>query len=300
MSFKIICSTDLVLLEYLVHKEFPDCAGPIPIDNPFEDRQKFIGQSFLDTALNNKRKCYLCKNLEIFISAEKYWDSLLSGKFCKTNNLILAVDKLDSRTKFTKLFKNVTINPDLSKIKITSVLPELRALNSSQCLELFENCGKSFTRLYNEFTKIDLYASARDLDISEAYTELCNASLLPQKADDNVFNLVEDIVNKNVKSILNKLYVLDKTDFDFGLLVNLYNTFRMLYIYEECVARNTLANSGLTPFNIKTVSKFHGRYSRAQLLGILRFLQKLDIEIKQGLISSEYALDYMIVGVLSS
>ena len=37
MSFKIICSTDLVLLEYLVHKEFPDCTGPIPIDNPFED-----------------------------------------------------------------------------------------------------------------------------------------------------------------------------------------------------------------------------------------------------------------------
>ena len=100
--------------------------------------------------------------------------------------------------------------------------------------------------------------------------------------------------------VYKKLYLLNKTEFDFGLLVNLYNTFRMLYIYEECTANNALANSGLTAFNIKTVSKFHNRYTKQQLLGILRFLQKVDIGIKQGLLSADYALDYMIVGVLSS
>lgn len=299
MSFKIICSDDLILLEYLVHLEFPNCEGPIPIDDPFQNRQKFIGQSFLTTA-GSKRKCYLCKNPEVFISAEQYWNNLLSGKFCKTNDLVLAVDKLDSRTKFAKTFKSSVITPDITKIKITSVLPEVKVLTKDQYTQLFSNCGQSFTKLYNEFNKIKCYAEAREISVSEAYNELNLVGFLPQSVDDNVFSLVEDIVSKNAKNILTKLSVLDKTEFDFSLLVNLYNTFRMLYIYEECVARNTLANSGLTPFNIKVVSKFHGKYSRAQLLGIMRFLQKLDTEIKQGVISSDYALDYMIVGVLSS
>lgn len=297
-NFKIICSTDSKLVEYLIHKDYPACSSLLNIEDPFTDRHKFSGKSFLN--VTNESKYYICKNLDIFLSAEDYWDSLLSGKFCKNHYLFLVVDKLDSRTKFSKKFKNVTINPDITKLNILDILPDAEILNTSQYTELFKNCGQSFDKTCLELNKIKLYAESQNINCAIAYKELYNQNILAQSVDDNIFNLVEDIINKNSSNIYKKLYVLDKREFDFGLLVNLYNTFRMLYIYEECAANNALANSGLTAFNIKTVSKFHNRYTKPQLLGILRFLQKIDMGIKQGQLSSDYALDYMIVGVLSS
>lgn len=297
-NFRIICSTDSKLINYLIHKDYPDCTHLYNIEDPFTDRQKFNSKSFLTTG--NESKYYICKNLDIFLNAEDYWDSLLSGKFCKNNYLFLVVDKLDSRTKFSKKFKTLTVIPDVTKLHVLDVLPEAEVLNDSQYMELFKNCGQSFDKTYLELDKIKLYAESQNINYAIAYKELYSQNILAQSVDDNIFNLVEDIINKNIQSIYKKLYILDKTEFDFGLLVNLYNTFRMLYIYEECAANNALANSGLTAFNIKTVSKFHNRYTKQQLLGILRFLQKIDIGIKQGMLSADYALDYMIVGALSS
>ena len=297
-NFRIICSTDSKLVDYLIHKDYPTCTRLFNIEDPFTDIQKFNSKSFLTTT--NEPKYYVCKNLEVFLDAEDYWDNLLSGKFCKSNYLFLVVDKLDSRTKFTKKFKTLTITPDITKLNILDILPELEALNTSQYIELFKNCGQSLDKTYLEFNKIKLYAESQNINCAIAYKELKSQNILAQSVDDNIFNLVEDIVNKDIQSIYKKLYVLSKNEFDFSLLVNLYNTFRMLYIYEECAANNALANSGLTAFNIKTVAKFHNKYSKQQLLGILRFLQKIDIGIKQGTLSSDYALDYMIVGALSS
>ena len=297
-NFRIICSTDSKLVEYLIHKDYPECTRLLNIEDPFIDRQRFNSKSFLTTA--NESKYYICKNLDAFLNAEDHWDNLLSGKFCKNNYLFLIVDKLDSRTKFTKKFKTLTVIPDVTKLVVLDILPELEVLNTSQYNELFKNCGQSFDKTLLEFNKVKLYAESQNINCAVAYKELKSQNVLAQSVDDNIFNLVEDLINKDIQNIYKKLFVLDKTEFDFGLLVNLYNTFRMLYIYEECVANNALANSGLTAFNIKTISKFHNRYTKQQLLGILKFLQKIDIGIKQGTLSADYALDYMIVGALSS
>lgn len=299
-TFKIICCDDPVLLEFYIHSEFPDYTKISYIDDPFASRQLFIGKSFLTISNDSSLVCYICKNQDVFLSAEKYWDSLLNDTFSKKHLLLLVVDKIDSRTKFSKKFKSDTITLDASKFNICAVLPAAKALKKEQLTDMFNNCGQSFTKLKSEFDKVIKFADYSHLSVQNAYDELIQNNALTSSVDDNVFNLVEDIINKDIKSVSKKLYILDKTEFDFSLLVNLYNTLRNLYMYEECIARGTLNTSGLSTFTIKNVAKFHNKYTKTQLIGILRFLQKIDTGIKSGTLSSDYALDYMIVGVLSS
>jgi DNA polymerase III delta subunit len=299
-NFVIIVNNDQELLYHYLAKTFNEHYnnGINFIDDPFANRQVFNSKSILLQSRANS--CYVCTNVDLFVKAEKYWDALINGSFCRDKILCLAIPTLDNRTKFAKKFKSNTIVLDSAKFNITDVLATAAVLKKAYYTELFENCSKNFTKLKSELSKVINYANSVNITADTAYEYLKATDTLVKSADDNIFELISDIVAKNTSKVISKLSILDKTDFDFGLLVNLYNTFRSLYIYEECLTNGTLNNSGLSMFNIKTSAKFHGLYSKTQLIGILKFLQKIDIGIKQGTLSSDYALDYMIVGVLSS
>lgn len=298
-NFIIILNEDLKLIEYIISTNYGSrYNGYILLEDPIKNRAIFTSKSFLNTS--NDKRVYLCKDITCISQNESYWDSLLSGKFCNGNILIVTTDKLDARTKFAKLFKKVSVAIDPTKLDPVQIYPELSKLNKTQRETLFFICNNNFTQLFYEFDKIRNYAEFNNINLKDAYTVLSLANNLPVKADDNVFNLIDDVLLKNNSAVYMKLHTLGKTEFDFSLLVNLYNTFRKLYIYEECTAQNRIGNSGLSVFDIKVIAKYHNLFNKSQLIYILKFLQDIDFKIKSGTLSTEYALDYMLAGVLNS
>ena len=101
-NFKIIIGNDPKLIEYLIRTNLPSHLGPVAIEDPIQNRQLFIGKSFL---ANNNPTCYVTTNLEVIQKSEQYWADLQNNKFCGKHSLWLITDKLDSRTKFAKQFK---------------------------------------------------------------------------------------------------------------------------------------------------------------------------------------------------
>ncbi|MEG0163852.1 DNA polymerase III subunit delta [Anaerorhabdus sp.] len=244
----------------------------------------------------NKKKTVILNNPS-FLSTQKSLndhDSEILEKYLKNPSLdadlIFYGDiTLDKRKKLVKLVQSscrVFQFERLSTAEFNSYVSKQIAQNHVQVTsegkaELLNRLPNDLENFHSELEKMALYGNELD---KEAITKLISRPL-----DEDVFHLVNDVVNRNMKSALHlwdDLYMLNKDP--IYLVALLASQFRLLYQvrtyldmgYHEKEIQKELK---VHPFRVtKAIESLRG-LSKERCLEILNSLAELDQSFKMGL-----------------
>ena len=163
---------------------------------------------------------------------------------------------------------------------------------------LINRVGDNLYVLENEINKLKIYKN-NDLEITnEDIFEVTTKSI-----NTDIFNLIDNIVNKNIDEALTNYYELIKIGEEpIKILVLLANQFRLMYQVKE------LSKKGYRIYDImdlldqkqypiqKAIQKGYN-YDSKLLLEYLNKLSELDINIKTGKIDKNIGLELFILDI---
>ncbi|WP_125590664.1 DNA polymerase III subunit delta [Companilactobacillus jidongensis] len=249
-----------------------------------------------------------------FLTAEKVKSSVdqnvdLLNRYIQnpTPSTILVVfatyPKLDARKKIVKQLKKIAVNIDANQMESHLLVKTIRELLqsdgykiSNDALELLINKTQgNYSQIINQMDKLKLYAlQSKEIDAS-AVNEL-----VPQSLDDNVFELMNQILGKNVYQAeeLYHQFLLQKID-PILLVAIIMSQLRTL------IQTKVLSSRGLTeatiaknlkvhPYRVKMTLKQSRNMGIPQLTEMFDAIVNLDYQIKSGQGDKELLFDLFI------
>lgn len=79
----------------------------------------------------------------------------------------------------------------------------------------------------------------------------------------------------------------------FAILTNLYNNARAVYQVQTCKSINIEKSTGLNNWQIRNAKECVGRFSDRDLEILMRWVQRIESDIKQGKLDEVIAIDYL-------
>lgn len=246
---------------------------------------------YLDTyGLFNEKKAVWLKNAT-FLTANKSeieQNIELLSKYINNPNLdnilIISCTKADSKKNIVKLIKKnmkcLDISLDLNKFikeKTSGYKISPNTINY-----LIDILGSDFERINNELDKL--------MSLTYSKKEITNSDIdkiVIKKIDNNIFDLIDAIMNKNKeKSLLIYNNMVNYGEDVFKIMIALANQIRL--IYQVKVLKN-LSNEEIYNIlklkNIKQVVAIRykiDKYKESELLNYLHKLSLMDEELKMG------------------
>ncbi|APX73016.1 DNA polymerase III subunit delta [Companilactobacillus allii] len=212
-------------------------------------------------------------------------------------------DKLDARKKVVKQLKKLATNVDASQMDsyllVRTVKADLKRSGyeiNQDALELLINKTKSnYSQIINQMDKLKIYAlKSKKIDI-KAVNEL-----VPQSLDDDIFDLMNQILNKNIYQAeeLYSQFLLQKID-PILLVAIIMSQLRILIqtkvlssrgLTEGTIAKNLKVN----PYRVKMTLKQGQNIQLGQLTEMFDAIVNLDYQIKSGQGDKELLFDLFI------
>lgn len=211
--------------------------------------------------------------------------------------------KLDARKKIVKQLKKLATNIDASQMDSHLLVKTIREFLQSDgyqidndALELLINKTQgNYSQIINQMNKLKLYALQTKKIDAKAVNEL-----VPQSLDDNVFELMNQILGKNVYQAeeLYHQFLLQKID-PILLVAIIMSQLRTL------IQTKVLSNRGLTeatiaknlklhPYRVKMTLKQSRNMGIPQLTEMFHSIVDLDYQIKSGQGDKELLFDLFI------
>lgn len=222
------------------------------------------------------------------------------------STLIIYVDdfKVDNRKKISKLVRKhceVYEPDDLDERMISSIIQkDLSAANIELSHAAHTELIKRITPLFNnwpqELEKLILF-NQRYLD--KEHIEV----LIPASDADNIFDLVNGVLNKNLHESLSVYRNLPANESEpIALIMLLASQFRLIH-QVQTLANHGMANPQIAstlkvhPYRVKLSRNLANRYRSTQLLSILNKLAQLEQNIKGGIINADLGFELFLVEV---
>ncbi|WP_300562451.1 DNA polymerase III subunit delta [Companilactobacillus sp.] len=212
-------------------------------------------------------------------------------------------EKLDSRKKITKQLKKLATPVDAGKLDshllAKTINQELRQSDFSiepQALDLLVNKTKgSYSQALNQLDKLKLYAlKTKKIDV-QAVNEL-----VPQSLDDNVFELMNQILNKNIFEAeeLYHQFLLQKIDpilLTAILTSQLRSLIQTKILSQKGLSEATIAKQlKIHPYRVKMSLQQSRRLKTQTLSQMFQQIVDLDYQVKSGQGDKELLFDLFI------
>lgn len=233
---------------------------------------------------------------------------LLSNYLSDSNNTTILVfygefESMDARKKICKeINKTCRVFP-LMKMAIPQfkgyVLQALKqnkiTLNQEAMELLMERLPQDLESFHHELEKMKLYASH--------YQKKDIEKLITRPMDEDVFHLVNSVVNKDLKSALhlwNDLWILNKDPiYLVSLLASQFRLmFQVITLLNQGVAAHALAQElAVHPFRVKKAEEATRGLSANRILGVLNELAILDQAFKSGTLERKLGFEMFLIKV---
>lgn len=216
------------------------------------------------------------------------------------NTLIIIVSKLDERKKISKeLKKNLILiehNLDI-KDKIKSNLDGY-VMNDRTVDYLINYLNNDNIRIINELKKLKLYK----LDKKEITIDDIDKVVVREFTDD-VFTLINLIVKKDIKKAL-VLYnnLITRGEELTKIVITLADQFRLIYkvkiLFNDGKNKDEITNMlKIHPYRVKLALEESYNYTNKELLYCLQRLGNIDIGIKTGDITPDFAFEMFLLDI---
>ena len=163
--------------------------------------------------------------------------------------------------------------------------------------EFFKLFEKNIYRLDSELSKISIFTAAERKFLLK---QLFDEGQFSDVSTNNIFDFSDALIRKNKVELVNLYKILDSIDVEpLGLVTVLYRNF--LNMLNVATTKNpTVENTKLkSSGQLWVIKKLSESYTVTQLINIFKFLCKLELELKTGVISSDILVDYIVIKLLS-
>lgn len=302
--------------EYLINKKIEE----LTINSSQYEIEKYDLENtsikeIIDSAdtisLFSTNKTIIVYNSYIFTSAKKNSNEKeleILEKYINNPNenvkiiFVASNEKLDSRKKIVTLIKKqgniLEFNENKNTEKIIEEMIKPYKITNKQINMLINHAGDNLYILENEINKLKIYKN-NDLEITDDDI----IQVTTKSINTDIFNLIDNIINKNIDDALTSYYELIKIGEEpIKILVLLSNQFRLIYQVKE------LSKKGYRIYDImdlldqkqypiqKAIQKGYN-YDSKILLEYLNKLAELDINIKTGKIDKNTGLELFIINI---
>lgn len=261
---------------------------------------------------------YIVRDDKELMTSEKLQQQISSG-LLGDNILIHLLTNVDKRTKFYKAYKDSIIEFEaLSDTMLKKYILKEIKLSERNLQHLIDICEHDYGRILLEIDKINRYienyynddygadcvehaTGMKVLRITEdkAFEKLVKDGTIYEPPYDAIFDLVDAILDKDVNRTFNLL----QQSYEVGeatmvMLSVLYNNAKALLQVQTYKGNEITKATGLTGWQIKNVKSHIGKYSDAELIYIVRLVQKLESGIKTGRMEDEFAMQYLLTHIM--
>ena len=248
---------------------------------------------------------YVIRNDFDFMKQEKSYSTIKEdiGK----NVIVLLYDKVDSRLKFGKFFKDDTVafeklTPNILKSYIKREIP----LSDTNIESLMQLCNGSYDLCMLEIDKIKQYHASAYIDrmqvppIDKAYLDLISMGVIYQPEESDVFKFTEAVCSHNAQEAFEIEKVLrDNGSSSINLLGTLYNSLKSVLLIQCCGSGDKITEvTGLDNRQIYYNKRYVGKYYTEDLVKAVRLIYNVVSGIKSGRIDDAYATRYVLVNIM--
>ncbi|MFT4412701.1 DNA polymerase III subunit delta [Fredinandcohnia humi] len=219
---------------------------------------------------------------------------------------IAPYEKLDERKKIVKQLKAnaevLTVNTLSEKDLHLWIADRANqyhvAISSTAIQELLQVAGTNLMIITQELDKMCLYVGAEG-SITEDTVKL----LVPRSLEQNIFSLIDKVVNRKLAEALRIFYdLLQNNEEPLKILSLLATQFRLIYQVKELSKmgygqQQIAGNLKVHPFRVKLAAGQASLFTEHELLKILNQLAEADYEMKSGKKDKQLILELFIMNL---
>lgn len=246
---------------------------------------------------------YVIRDDRDFMKQEQLFDTIKTS--IRKNVIVLLYDKIDSRLKFGKHFKDDIVafeklTPNVLKSYIKKEIP----LSDKNIETLMEVCGGSYDMCMLEVDKVkqytdSLYLLCNKKDYDAGFSELLKCGVIYQPEETDVFKFTDAVCNRNKKLAFELEQVLmANNNSSINILGTLYNSMKSVMLIQVCEGKNISEVTGLDNRLIYFNKKYVGKYSSGELVKAIKLISKVIEGVKNGWIDDVYATKFVLVNIL--
>ncbi|WP_147532421.1 DNA polymerase III subunit delta [Bacillus marasmi] len=213
-------------------------------------------------------------------------------------------EKLDERKKITKELKRTAALFEAKKLSQTELKQWIFERAESQQVQItdaaaermIELVGANLFMLVGEMDKLTLYATESKF-IDEHLVE----KLVSKSLEQNIFTLIDKIVNRNVEGALRIYYdLLKQNEEPLKILAMIVGQFRLIYQVKELARRGYGQQQMATflkvhPYRVKLAAGQARSFSDEELTHMMRMLADADYQMKTGGMNKEMLIEMFLL-----
>ena len=256
--------------------------------------------------LFSNKKMIIVDNSTIFESTSKKEDTVVLEKYLSSTNdftiliFIDKVDKLDERKKIYKLLKDNNSVIECNTLNINNLVKEKfesYKIDSNTITKFINRVGTNPYNLINEIEKLKIFK------INEKVITDEDIKFASKNIEDNIFDLINSIVNKNSEKVIDIYHdLLSRGSEPIAILVLIANQFRIilqskLLYYKGYTEKDIASTLSIHPYRVKLAIQNSRNYSNELLIEYIDKLATLDYEIKSGEKDADTGLELFLLGI---
>lgn len=243
---------------------------------------------------------YVIRDDTDFTKQEKAYTTI--AKDIGNNVIVLLYEKLDSRLKFGKYFKDATVNyePLDTNVLVKYIQKACPGLTSEQSKYIVEVCEHRYDECMLEADKVNQYADATDTTTEKAFEKLVTDGSIYQPEDVSVFQFVEAVLSLNVDTAFDMERTLRENGTpSITMLGTLYNSMKAVMLIQCCDKGENISEvTGLDKGAIYYNKKYVGKFDTEFLVWCVQEVQRLVSGVKNGQIDDCYATRFALTEIL--
>lgn len=244
---------------------------------------------------------YVLRDDKELMTNEKIYSRL--NDVLHNNMLVLELTSVDNRLKLIKTYKDSIVEFNaLKSDMLKRYIQQKIALSDRNCNILMEICGYNYGHCLLEIDKIRRYVDGCvreygkpcNVDIDIVFKSLLQDGTLYIPPRDTIWEFIKAFL-QNKPKVAYELYQ-DLKGLEtptLSIISNLYNNAKQVLQVQTCTSKDISKSTGLISWQIRNAKECINRFSTRDLEILLRWLQRIERDIKTGFLDEKIAIDYL-------
>ena len=239
--------------------------------------------------------CYVVRDDTDFLKEEKAWSTVVG--MLNKDILILVYTKIDSRSSFSKHFKDTicefsTLPIETLKKYIKKQIP----LSDRNAGYLAELCEFDYSRILLECDKIYRYAQETKTSVDNVFRALVIDGTIWSPPEDVVFEWVDAVLQGKKEQAWELFYEAKRFGSATLQMVGLlYTNTKQTLQVQSYEGGNIEKATGLSNYQVKCAKKRANIYYNIELIELMKWLHRVEMGIKVGTFDENIALEWVMI-----
>lgn len=290
----VFAGEELDIMHVYTHKIADTVGAKLEVVDSVAD----IFQSLSVKGMFADRHCYLIFDDKDFLDAENDWEKLIDRT--DDNVVILALTKLDKRSKFYKSYGDIVVNFErMSADVLAKYVAKKVELKPKEIQELCDVCECSYGRIMLEVDKIIAFSAKNSQNHSKSFRKLMDDGLIYAPPRDVIFDFANAVCVRNARASYG--YLQELTELGESPLIEIsviYNGLKQMLQVQSCDNEDIAGTTGLSIGQIRATQRKIGHYKISELVTYLKLIKKVETGIKNGRIDQDNAVEYILSVIL--